>query len=755
MPATNEEIEDWLRNGQLGLLDFFDEENACFWRDSLREEGAGAGLTEAVTSPFPAATGATSSNRAFLASVELLFYLGEERHTGRREWTAVHARTAGVIRDMVKSYLSADLDSLRGHSQNGSNMFTDAHILQSLAVGASPFVTAAFFNGATQQRLVESGSAMAGAVVHDLSEFGGGRIHELQENSEIVTLYALRAIESARFVGTFGSSTVLPPELIPELRFAARADVLRQLGLAASRDPEFDPGALLAGIAILHRFAYRSARRLVLSGLEVLVKCQEPDGSWRADVLTLGRRRLVYVSSVEMASLLASLALADLARGSTKIAGLVEHTLDNSFALLESGFSDSSRLRHADPGGRLFRGWANDRTKQLGVVESWSTAIAIQFLLRLQRCRQALEQTQILTNLRVRAPRPPARPWEEPFRWVDLAGPVGRWETTLPAAATDDQIAALTPALDRVSDPSTNGRIRTGIRRDLVAPVIGSPFGQPQGFASFLLYGPPGSRKTSLVRAVATALRWPLLTLSPPDFLVDGIDGLEARAGAIFHDLMRLRRVVVLFDECEEFFRRRLPIDTPEHRTQGAFITAGMLPRLQDLRDREWVVFAIVTNTELDELDPAVVRRGRLDKKQRIGFPELGAQIDYIEARMRDRFGPISPDDQAVLRRGLERYNLRLDTDTEWLGVTRTSLRQDRAEAVEKRKRTGRLKHYFDQVSELRAIEAELPLVTFDALDHFAATLDQDDLPLSEPAVIDRLADVCMGRDPDAWADVP
>lgn len=145
---------------------------------------------------------------------------------------------------MVDSYFSVDIENLRGHSQNGTNMFTDAHILQSLSVAAGPFVARSFFADGVPAALAATGDAMARAVVADLREFGGGRIHELHENSEIVTLYSLRAIESARYANAFAAAE-LPPEIIPELRTAARSDVLRQLGLATAHDPEFEPGALL------------------------------------------------------------------------------------------------------------------------------------------------------------------------------------------------------------------------------------------------------------------------------------------------------------------------------------------------------------------------------------------------------------------------------------------------------------------------------------------------------------------------------
>jgi hypothetical protein len=66
----------------------------------------------------------------------------------------------------------------------------------------------------------------------------------------------------------------------------------------------------------------------------------------------------------------------------------------------------------------------------------------------------------------------------------------------------------------------------------------------------------------------------------------------------------------------------------------GAFITAGMLPRLQRLRDRGWVIFALATNEDIEELDPAATRQGRFDFQQRMDNPIRTAQIRYIRGKL-------------------------------------------------------------------------------------------------------------------------
>ena len=47
--------------------------------------------------------------------------------------------------------------------------------------------------------------------------------------------------------------------------------------------------------------------------------------------------------------------------------------------------------------------------------------------------------------------------------------------------------------------------------------------GNMKGRRSALLFGPPGTSKTTLVRAFAAELKWPIVEIEPSGFLIDGI----------------------------------------------------------------------------------------------------------------------------------------------------------------------------------------------------------------------------------------
>jgi hypothetical protein len=722
---SNANVRNWIGRASFALQDLYSYEQHAFFRDSRRNS-----------------SGAMSTNRAFLALAEFVYHQEEQARPDHRRMGPPHkSRARSMVEDMATNYYSGDSERYRSHSGVQPNVYTDAHAL--LAFVASLGIDEPAFGSPARQKLGARAGALAKELVGELMDEAQGEDEDLPFRNPVVDFQIVRSVDAAANVWLPPSNATVersPEELFmddlvrdearrrgfslggaPEtesnreavtarLRLESRENVVRQLGLNSGNDPEFDPGTLLAAICTLQRFGGRSGRQLIARGIEVLSECQDVDGSWRADLLTADQTRLVYVSSLEMATMIANLLIADLRTGSDDFLAPIVDILDGCFTHLEAGYVDRETPTN------VARGWGNDRTRQSSVAEAWTTALALQLVLRLDRIGAMVEQQEILARFKVSGIRPTR------LRWPDLQGVLPDPSRT-PEAITQ-RIAA---TLGRASDPKKDRELVEGIARDIVRPILSSRIERPEATASLLLYGPPGTRKTSLVGQIANALSWPLVSVSPPDFLLEGIEGLERRAQQIFAGLARLRRVVIIFDECEELLRRRLPVESPENRTHGAFITAGMLPRLQDLRDGAWCVFTIVTNTELDELDPAVVRRGRLDQKHKVPHPAIKAQVEYLCAgilarRSRRQIGDgptleLSEAERAAITEALQSY------DKEVLSKPRELLHHDRVEAS-KRRRQGEMREYFQELAKVVAREWDLPQVTFGVLDDVARKLD-------------------------------
>jgi hypothetical protein len=170
-------------------------------------------------------------------------------------------------------------------------------------------------------------------------------------------------------------------------------------------------------------------------------------------------------------------------------------------------------------------------------------------------------------------------------------------------------------------------RMRTHVlglsrRRKLESPLF-----------SLILFGPPGTGKTTLVEALAKSATVPMVEITPSDIVSSGADVVERRARAVFKALSLLTRAVILFDEFDPVLKRRDPDE--RQPTVFSFVTPGMLPKLKTLHDKaekRSMAYVLVTNL-IGVLDGAAVRSGRFDRKLGI-YP---ADPLSREGRLRDQ----------------------------------------------------------------------------------------------------------------------
>src|SRR6266511_3874401 len=110
---------------------------------------------------------------------------------------------------------------------------------------------------------------------------------------------------------------------------------------------------------------------------------------------------------------------------------------------------------------------------------------------------------------------------------------------------------------------------------------------------SALLFGPPGTSKTNLVRALAAKIGWPFVEINPAHFLSKGLEHIYVRADEIFEDLMDLSATVVLLDELLDEMDALVQRRSGENPLPVAqqFLTTSMLPKIAKLYDRRHLLF--------------------------------------------------------------------------------------------------------------------------------------------------------------------
>jgi hypothetical protein len=192
------------------------------------------------------------------------------------------------------------------------------------------------------------------------------------------------------------------------------------------------------------------------------------------------------------------------------------------------------------------------------------------------------------------------------------------------------------PMSARTSEPQDN-RVA-----DPDAAVIGRDDAR-----SAVLFGPPGTGKTSIVEALAGAIGWQYIEVLASDFLRDGVDGVPARADRIFELLMQLDRCVVLFDEIDELIQDRSREGSDPF---GRFLTTSMLPKLAKLWKQRRVMFFVATN-HVSRADAAITRTSRFDARIFVAPPGLEVKRALLEAAFGDDAPKFEDDD---VRRALD-----------------------------------------------------------------------------------------------------
>ena len=142
---------------------------------------------------------------------------------------------------------------------------------------------------------------------------------------------------------------------------------------------------------------------------------------------------------------------------------------------------------------------------------------------------------------------------------------------------------------------------------------------------SAILFGPPGTSKTTLCGAVARSIGWDYIELHASHFVADGLQNVQKRADDIFRRLMEIDRTVVLFDEIDELVRER----QDEHDAFGRFLTTSMLPKLAELWKQRKIIYFVATN-HIRYFDVAITRPQRFDALILVSPPAYSPKIEKL-----------------------------------------------------------------------------------------------------------------------------
>lgn len=179
------------------------------------------------------------------------------------------------------------------------------------------------------------------------------------------------------------------------------------------------------------------------------------------------------------------------------------------------------------------------------------------------------------------------------------------------------------------------------LERRLVLPLSNTSMAEQFGVEApraIVLFGPPGTGKTTFAKAIASRLEWPFVEVFPSR-LAGSPEGLAGGLREIFEKISELDNAVVFIDEVEEIASQRG--GEPPSPTQG--VTNELLKLIPAFRERPGKLLICATNF-IRALDDAFLRHGRFDYVIPIGLPDTEARKSIWEKFIPESAGKLNID---------------------------------------------------------------------------------------------------------------
>ncbi|ORZ24539.1 transitional endoplasmic reticulum ATPase [Absidia repens] len=174
------------------------------------------------------------------------------------------------------------------------------------------------------------------------------------------------------------------------------------------------------------------------------------------------------------------------------------------------------------------------------------------------------------------------------------------------------------------------------------------PVEHPEKFLKFgmnpskgvLFYGPPGTGKTMLAKAIANECQANFISIKGPELLTMWFGESEANVRDVFDKARAAAPCVMFFDELDSIAKARGG-SSGDAGGAGDRVLNQILTEMDGMNAKK-NVFVIGATNRPDQIDPALLRPGRLDQLIYIPLPDEVSRLSIMKAQLRK--SPVAAD---------------------------------------------------------------------------------------------------------------
>ncbi|CAL1714434.1 unnamed protein product [Somion occarium] len=155
-----------------------------------------------------------------------------------------------------------------------------------------------------------------------------------------------------------------------------------------------------------------------------------------------------------------------------------------------------------------------------------------------------------------------------------------------------------------------------------------------------LFYGPPGTGKTLLAKAIANETQANFISIKGPELLTMWFGESEANVRDVFDKARAAAPCVMFFDELDSIAKSRGG-SAGDAGGAGDRVLNQILTEMDGMNAKK-NVFIIGATNRPDQIDPALLRPGRLDQLIYIPLPDEPSRLSILRAALRK--SPIAKD---------------------------------------------------------------------------------------------------------------